>query len=112
LSYHHKKDDVQTINYYQQHLSDESIADSEGAYSLEPIVLTGEENLDNIRRLIKRIETQDTIEAKRLMLVFATSIVSHGVDIEKWNIMTFQGMTRNTAEYIQALSRVGRKHVA
>jgi hypothetical protein len=44
-----------------------------------------------------------------LISVFATSIVSHGIDIEKWNFMIFQGMPRSTAEYIQAMSRVGRR---
>jgi len=47
---------------------------------------------------------------ENLLSVFATSIVSHGIDIEKWNVMIFQGIPRSTAEYIQALSRVGRRY--
>ena len=47
---------------------------------------------------------------ENLLSIFATSIVSHGIDIEKWNVMIFQGIPRSTAEYIQALSRVGRRY--
>lgn len=45
-----------------------------------------------------------------ILINSATNIVSHGVDIDNWNLMFFQGIPRSTAEYIQALSRVGRKY--
>ncbi len=38
-------------------------------------------------------------------------MVSHGVDIERLNVMLFNGMPRSMAEYIQASSRVGRRHL-
>jgi len=41
----------------------------------------------------------------------ATSIVSHGVDIDRLNLMIVNGMTNDTASYIQASSRAGRTHV-
>jgi len=43
--------------------------------------------------------------------VVATSMVSHGVDIARLNLMIFNGMPRAMAEYIQASSRVGRTHL-
>jgi hypothetical protein len=38
-------------------------------------------------------------------------MVSHGVDVDRFNAMFFYGMPRQNAEYIQASSRVGRAHV-
>jgi len=40
--------------------------------------------------------------------ITATSMVSHGVDVDRFNMMVFFGMPRRTAEYIQSSSRVGR----
>lgn len=40
--------------------------------------------------------------------ITATSMVSHGVDVDRFNMMVFFGMPRRTAEYIQSGSRVGR----
>jgi hypothetical protein len=42
--------------------------------------------------------------------VIATSMISHGVDIDRFNFIAFHGMPRQTAEYIQSYSRVGREH--
>lgn len=43
-----------------------------------------------------------------LNAITATSMISHGVDIERFNMMVFFGMPRQTAEYIQSSSRAGR----
>ena len=43
--------------------------------------------------------------------VIATSAISHGVDVDEFNMMFFAGMPADIAEYIQASSRVGRTHV-
>jgi hypothetical protein len=43
--------------------------------------------------------------------ILATSMVSHGVDVDRFNAMIFYGMPRQNAEYIQASSRAGRSHV-
>ena len=111
LSYHQKKDDVQTLNNLLQYESDEINLKTDSEYKIKPLVLTGDETLDRIREIILDIDKQDTENTKELFNVCATSVVSHGVDIEKWNVMCFQGMPRSTAEYIQSLSRVGRRHI-
>ena len=43
--------------------------------------------------------------------VIATSAISHGVDVDEFNMMFFAGQPADIAEYIQASSRVGRTHV-
>src|ERR1700730_1795573 len=43
--------------------------------------------------------------------IVATSAISHGVELEAFNVMAFAGMPSDIAEYIQASSRVGRTHV-
>lgn len=46
--------------------------------------------------------------ASRLNTITATSMIAHGVDVNRFNMMTFFGMPRSTAEYIQSSSRAGR----
>jgi hypothetical protein len=104
LTYHLKKDDVESFLGLYSHIERED-------YFINPLPLTGELSLDEIRDLILKVTEQDTRSTKELFNVSATNVVSHGVDIEKWNLMCFQGMPRSTAEYIQSLSRVGRKHI-
>jgi len=65
-------------------------------------------------------DPQDNIELLQKMkdpslpsnpeFIVATSSISHGVDIRQLNFMTFRGQPRSVAEYIQAMSRVGRKY--
>jgi hypothetical protein len=42
--------------------------------------------------------------------IVATSAISHGVDVDKFNAMIFAGMPNDIAELIQASSRIGRTH--
>lgn len=48
---------------------------------------------------------------RKLRNIVATSAISHGVDVDKFNAMFFAGLPSDIAEYIQASSRVGRTHV-
>lgn len=48
---------------------------------------------------------------RSLRSIVATSAISHGVDVDKFNAMFFAGAPSDIAEYIQASSRVGRTHV-
>jgi hypothetical protein len=66
--------------------------------------LSGDTSFDDVRATLNDLERSggDT-EA-----VIGTSMVSHGVDIDRLNVMLFSGMPKAMAEYIQASSRVGR----
>ena len=41
-------------------------------------------------------------------MITASSMMSHGVDIDRLNVMIVIGMPLTTAEFIQATARVGR----
>ena len=66
--------------------------------------------IDDVRNYIKNYDPQKIASGSQIFEpLYATSVVSHGVDLEELNFMVFQGLPYTTSEYIQALSRVGRK---
>lgn len=107
LTYHGKTSDVHTINHF---LDDVVNTDDPNRYTAKGYPLLGERSLAEIGDLIKSVESHKRSDDAGMHCTFSTSIVSHGVDIKEWNVMFFQGMPVSTAEYIQALSRVGRKY--
>jgi hypothetical protein len=66
---------------------------------------TSREGIGKVREIVEDIESPN---GKNDALI-ATSSVSHGVDIDRLNLMIFNGMPKSIAEYIQASSRVGRR---
>lgn len=79
--------------------------------TLKAQLLTGDQNIDEIGAALDRIETErlDTGNP-RLNAVIATNLISHGVDLERINMMTVCGMPSHYAEYVQASSRAARSH--
>lgn len=82
----------------------------DGLPPLEISELSGGTQTDEVTRILARLE-RPSERGSPQDAVLATSMVSHGVDIDRLNAMIFFGMPRLTAEYIQASSRVGRTHV-
>ena len=76
---------------------------------LEIHELTGGTSTDEVTRILERLEQRANPNVADAVL--ATNMVSHGVDVDRFNAMIFYGMPRQNAEYIQASSRVGRSHV-
>jgi len=109
LTYHDKKADVYGMNYFIHTVVTSKLEN----YDISKKTLTGDNTLDDIKKAILEIVTfsKQKENDNKIHTTFATSVVSHGVDINNWNLMIFQGMTRNTSEYIQALSRAGRRYL-
>ena len=65
-----------------------------------------------VAEVVHRIEAPPAWDDPSFLdALVATSMISHGVDLERLNVMTMDGVPEETAEYIQASSRSGRKHV-
>lgn len=72
------------------------------------VSMTGDVRFRDVRAVLDKLENFE--KKPDIDLITATSMISHGVDIDSLNFMLFHGMPGNTAEYVQAYSRVGRKH--
>ncbi|MCC2610852.1 DEAD/DEAH box helicase family protein [Neorhizobium petrolearium] len=79
-------------------------------------LISGGIDMQEIQAVMKLAETSfgkghypDVGETLRNIV--ATSAISHGVDVDRFNSMFFAGLPSDVAEYIQASSRVGRTHV-
>ncbi|MCJ1909968.1 DEAD/DEAH box helicase family protein [Planococcus ruber] len=74
--------------------------------------LTGEDNMDKIVKVLDRIETEKKGDSvNKLNVLSATSLISHGVDLDRINNFFMAGMPSKQAEYIQASSRSARSNI-
>lgn len=81
----------------------------EGVPEFNTRKMTGDETFQDVREVLAQVETTDDVFGG-VNLIAATSMISHGVDTDRFNVMFFYGIPGNTAEYIQAYSRTGRRH--
>jgi superfamily II DNA/RNA helicase len=70
--------------------------------------LTGDVSFERVKMVLELLERKEG--PRDVDLITATSMISHGVDIDALNFMVFMGVPTSTAEYVQAYSRVGRSH--
>ncbi len=88
---------------------DTQVNDFLGQRGLREVVvreLSGDTRFDDVRATLEDLQSGGRTEA-----VIATSMISHGVDINRLNVMVFNGMPKSMAEYIQASSRIGRAYL-
>lgn len=72
--------------------------------------LTGRTPLDEVRTTLEHLVEPQRDFYDRIHLVAASSMLSHGVDVNRLNVMVMLGLPLATAEFIQTTSRVGRTH--
>ncbi|MER6755203.1 helicase-related protein [Micromonospora echinofusca] len=72
--------------------------------------LTGQTEFDDVRAILDRLEKPEEDFAERIHVVAASSMLSHGVDVDRLNTMVMLGLPLTTAEFIQTTARVGRRH--
>jgi len=70
--------------------------------------LTGRVPLDEVRTIMARLTEPEAEFLDRIHLIAASSMLSHGVDLDRLNILTMLGLPLSTAEFIQTTARVGR----
>lgn len=78
--------------------------------------MTSRKKSSEIPELLKRLDLSFPRPEKGksapwpLDVLLATNMISVGVDVDRLGLMVVAGQPKTTAEYIQATSRVGRKH--
>ncbi|MEV6830408.1 helicase-related protein [Amycolatopsis sp. NPDC051102] len=75
-----------------------------------PITLTGETRFEDVRTILDRLESPEPEYEKRIHAIAASSMLSHGVDVARLNVMVMLGLPLTTAEFIQTTARVGRTY--
>jgi hypothetical protein len=79
-------------------------------------LISGGIDMKEIQEIMEQAKTANPGQSypeidDRIRSIVATSAISHGVDVDRFNSMFFAGLPSDIAEYIQASSRVGRTHV-
>lgn len=102
------KDDIASNNVrYMKRL----MKGNELRYANIPRELTSRLESTEIIKTLKDLENTYTKEHNRAInVLLATNMISVGVDVSRLDLMVVAGQPKQTAEYIQATSRVGRNY--
>ena len=73
------------------------------------VTLTGRTMFSDVSATLEMLEHPDEDFGRRVHVVAASSMMSHGVDVDRLNVMAMLGVPLTTAEFIQATARVGRR---
>jgi hypothetical protein len=84
--------------------------DSNATVPINSEQLTGQTAFDDVREILGRLEHPEPDFDDRIHVIAASSMLSHGVDISRLNLMTMLGLPLTTAEFIQTTARVGRDY--
>ena len=110
IEYNNVKLDSQNIIGALNNPVNVELAD-EGVKTYVSAKMTGDDSFQEVRKTLAQIEgAKDIVADLDFNMIAATSMISHGVDADRFNEIVFFGMPGSTAEYIQAYSRAGRKY--
>jgi hypothetical protein len=70
--------------------------------------LTGRTDFEEVRNTLDQLQKPEASFDERLHVVTASSMMSHGVDIDRLNVMVMLGIPLTASEFIQATARIGR----
>lgn len=93
---------------YDVEAAERSLASNSTAGEMNSVQLTGQTDFDDVRGILDRLENPEPDFGKRIHVVAASSMLSHGVDVERLNVMVMLGLPLSSAEFIQTSARVGR----
>jgi hypothetical protein len=82
--------------------------DSNASVPINSEQLTGQTAFDDVRAVLERLENPEAEFSERIHVIAASSMLSHGVDVSRLNVMMMLGLPLTTAEFIQTSARVGR----
>ena len=89
--------------------AERSLASNSTVGGVNSVQLTGQTDFDEVREILDRLEEPEMDFADRIHVVAASSMLSHGVDVSRLNVMVMLGLPLGTAEFIQTSARVGRR---
>jgi Helicase conserved C-terminal domain len=84
--------------------------DSNASVPINSQQLTGQTAFDDVRAALERLENPEVDFAERIHVIAASSMLSHGIDVRRLNVMMMLGLPLTTAEFIQTSARVGRSY--
>ncbi|WP_405751482.1 helicase C-terminal domain-containing protein [Streptomyces sp. NBC_01411] len=95
------------VDAYLSYLAERDGAEQRKIHELTE--LTSRANSSEVPARLKQLELR-LPHADVVDVLLATNMISVGVDVDRLGLMAVMGQPQTTAEYIQATSRVGRRH--
>ena len=111
-----KKGGDQVIDAFREEVATAHRRNGRALTQLHTQLISGGVGVAQIQQIMREAEglygpgDDFPILEQSLRNIVATSAISHGVDVDKFNAMFFAGMPNDIAEFIQASSRIGRAH--
>jgi hypothetical protein len=78
--------------------------------ALNAATLTGRTPFEDVRRTLSRLDRPEAEFKDRIHLIAASAMMSHGVDVDRLNVMVMMGFPLTISEFIQTSARVGRTY--